>query len=442
MLEQFLRHIRDNKLIHKGDEVLLAVSGGIDSMVLLHLFLQANIPIGVAHANFQLRGAESDTDEQFVREFCKELDIPFYSTRFDTSVHATSNKLSIQMAARELRYSWFRSLMVEKEYTKLATAHHLSDSMETSLMHWIHGTSLEGLLGIPLHHDQLIRPMLFATRDEIVNYAQQQHISWREDSSNQSIDYLRNQIRHQVIPELKKVNPSLEQTVYRGVRKLQGDAALMELGVQTWREKFVSTSGNKLIIQKKGFDAFEQGAASILHRLVKIHGFNFDVCEEVIRALPSQPGKRFLSNAHQLVVDRDEIIVTTHVISWEEVLINQHQEHAALGPWHVSMEHSDQVELTDNTMKASVDASLLSYPITWRRWKPGDYFFPLGMNHKKKISDFLIDAKIAISDKDTITVLESAGEIVWVAGYRIDNRFKITDQTKRVTTFSLSSHFV
>jgi tRNA(Ile)-lysidine synthase len=436
MLEQFLNHIRQNDLFEPDNKILVAVSGGLDSMVMLDLFKQARFPIGVAHCNFQLRAEDSDGDEQFVKQVCQQLNIPFYSKRFDTTNYAKQNGLSIQMAARELRYAWFDTLIGE-DFDYLATGHHVNDSIETILLNWIHGSGTDGLSGISRKRSAIIRPMLFATREEIECYAKEKGIVWREDQSNQTDDYQRNFIRHHVIPKLKEINPSLESTLYYGQRKIKEELDLLENYLNQWCEENVSLKDSNTLIKKKAVVN-----AALLWRAVKDFGFNFDQCEDIVQALNGQSGKQFLSPEYQLTIDREHIIISPHQDFWKEVKIEEGQERSLLGSWDMQIEKLSSVAVSSDSMVAILDADKIKFPLQWRKWKAGDYFYPLGMEHKRKLSDFLIDNKVSLADKNVVTVLESAGEIVWVVGYRIDNRFKITAETHSALSFSIVPYFV
>jgi tRNA(Ile)-lysidine synthase len=441
VLKQFLNHIERFQLCKPSGKILLAISGGIDSMAMLHLFREAGLSIGVAHANFQLRGEESAGDEQFIRETCAALDIPCFITHFNTQQYAEQNGVSIQMAARELRYGWFNMLLETHHYDHLATAHHVNDSIETTLLNWIHGASVESFAGIPVRNNKVIRPLLFATRQSIEQYAAEKQITWREDKSNQSDDYQRNFLRHQVIPKLREINPSLEQTVQRGLEKIRGDLALLEGGLENWRSKFMTISEERCTIDKRGFDELSSGA-SVLWRCVKHLGFNYDTCHDVMASLHGQPGKRFLSPSHELIVDRAYLIITPHVDFWNDTVIEADQPTAFLGAWDMEIGKLPEVRRAESSFEATLDAGKVKFPLRWRRWKPGDAFYPLGMEHRKKVSDFLIDHKVPVSDKNTVTVLESDGQIVWVVGYRIDHRYRITEQTAEAISFFISPHFI
>jgi tRNA(Ile)-lysidine synthase len=437
VIEKLKWFVKEKNLLDRHDRILVAVSGGLDSMVLLHMLKQLDIEVAVAHCNFQLRGQDSDEDEEFVRMYCDKISVPFFCKRFDTNNYATENKLSIQMAARELRYTWFEELIEGEGFTKLTTAHHFNDSIETMMLNWVRGAGIEGLRGIPARRGKIIRPLLFATRDEIISYAADHQIAWREDISNQTDDYQRNFIRHQVIPQLKRINISLENTIRESVNKMEDEWAFYLKNVEEWKEKFVIQEGEMIKISKAGFLDPAHGA-SLLWSSIKAFGFRYELCKEACDIKDKQSGKQFLSFSHKLVVDRDYFIVTPQGNHWNEIRIQMDQAKVTLGPWTLDIVPSTDIKPSDNPNEAVLDTDKLVFPLLWRKWLPGDYFFPLGMTHRKKISDFLIDRKISVGEKDSVTVLESAGEIIWVAGHRIDNRFKLTPNTKRALTFLLS----
>jgi tRNA(Ile)-lysidine synthase len=434
VLQLFQVHIQ--KWCKTTDKILLAISGGMDSMVMLQLFRELGYHVGVAHCNFQLRGAESDGDEDFVRRKCRQWDVAFYSHRFDTNNYASEKGLSTQMAARELRYAWFNELLQREGFDHLTTAHHLNDSIETILLNLTKGVGIEGLMGIPVQNKKIIRPLLFATREEIENYAAKEGIAWREDQSNQSDDYQRNFIRHQVVPKLKELNPSLEKTFQETIYKLQGAAEIIRDAVEEWRVKYLEAGGDKIFLDKNGVGGTN---TLMLWEVVKAYGFNFDQCENIINALDGQSGKRFSSSSHELIIDRENLILVGHQENWTQTCVELEEREVALGSKKLKLEVTDGGgSLISDKNNAILDEGLIQFPLIWRKWKSGDYFFPLGMKNRKKISDFLIDEKISLADKDSLTVLESNAEIIWVVGQRIDDRFKVTDKTKRVIKISLA----
>ncbi len=397
MIEPLKRFIKEKDLFASHDRVLVAVSGGLDSMALLHLLKQVDVELAVAHCNFQLRGDDSDQDEDFVRKHCAQIQVPFFCKRFETNNYATERKVSIQMAARELRYAWFEELMEGKGFTRLATAHHFNDSIETMMINWVRGAGIEGLRGIAAKRGPIIRPLLFATREEINQYVADHQIAWREDISNQTDDYQRNFIRHQVIPQLKRMNSSLEQTIRESVNKVEDEWAFHHHSVEEWKKEYVVQEGDVIRISKQGFLQNAHGA-SLLWNSVKAFGFSYDLCKEAFEIKDKQSGKQFLSISHKLVVDRDYFIATPLENHWNELTIETNQSRVALGPWKLDITATSVIKPSENNMEAVLDADELVFPLTWRKWKPGDSFFPLGMTHRKKISDFLIDRKISVGE--------------------------------------------
>jgi tRNA(Ile)-lysidine synthase len=440
MLEQFLHHIEQNNLCKRLDKVLLTVSGGLDSMVMLHLFKQAGFSIGVAHCNFQLRGEESKGDEALVNKVCLEAGIAFHSKQFETESYAHAKGISIQMAARELRYSFFNELAEEKDYQYIATAHHLNDNLETVLLNLVRGTGMDGITGIPVKHHNIIRPLLFASRENILEYATSNRFSWREDSSNASDKYHRNLLRNQVVPLLKKINPGLEQGFHNSLERLKGSAALAFQSLRQFRSEAVTETENRIYIDKSKLNG-QVSPAVILWELVKDKGFNFDQCCAVIDT-NHQTGKVFYSDKFQLTIDRIKYIISPiKTVVDVEVVIDLSLSIAQRGNQKLTFKVIDKSAffIDRDPVIGQFDFHKLTFPLTWRTWRPGDRFVPLGMSLQKKLSDFFIDTKVSLPDKDGITVLESAGEIVWIVGYRISDKFKVTEQTSQILCVSLHS---
>ncbi len=438
MKQSFLNHIKQKNLFARKDKILLAISGGLDSMVMLHLFQECGLNIGVAHVNFQLRGEESDGDENFVKTYCAQSSIPFFTKKFETESYAKQNHLSTQMAARVLRYRWFNEILEDQHFDFVATAHHLNDSIETMLLNFVRGSGLEGWDGIELKNDKVIHPLLFATREQITTYAKENEINWREDRSNASDDYQRNFIRHNVVPLLKELNPSFENSFCESMNKVSGAVELEALGIAHWQEKFQTKKGEQILLNKKGFLQFKN-PESVLWNLIKGFGFNFDQCLQLIASLHGQPGKHFSSSKFKITIDREFLIISKHQEELSEVLIEKGQTRAVLGDLKLIIEKLSQKDFKGKLEEAVLNADKLIFPLRWRKWRPGDYFFPLGMNHKKKISDLLIDQKISLTDKENITVLESGNEIVWVVGLRIDDRYKVIDGSCPIAYCQLST---
>jgi tRNA(Ile)-lysidine synthase len=432
VVEQLLNHIRRYALCKTTDKILLAVSGGVDSMVMLHLLKDAGLKVGVAHCNFQLRGAESSADEELVRKTCDGLNVPFFVTRFDTTTHATTHKVSIQMAARDLRYAYFRGLLETEGYDLVATAHHFNDTIESTLLNLVRGTGMDGLVGIAPKKEKVIRPLLFANRAMIMDYALQEKIPWREDATNLSDDYQRNFIRHQVIPRLEEVNPGFEQTFRDTHDRLLGASLFAQSFIKEFRTLAVEKRDKKTNVAIRGI-LHSPSPAVLLWELIKELGFNFDQCRQMVN--DHQPGKLFYSTSHQLLVDRTHFIIEKKQPSqFTTMTLSRGQQRIGEIPFALVMKEqtNNDFQLVKDPSVAQLDVDRLQFPLIWRKWQAGDYFIPLGMRQEKKLSDFLIDLKIPFNTKADITVLESAGEIVWVVGYRINERYKVTEDTKRI----------
>jgi tRNA(Ile)-lysidine synthase len=438
MLSRFKAHNSEHHLMDAGDRILLAVSGGLDSMVMLHLFQEADYQIGVAHCNFQLRGNASDEEEEFIKHECDRLGIDFYCQRFNTKNYAEEAHVSIQMAARELRYAWFGDLLEQKNYHWLATAHHRDDNMETVLMRWIKGGGLDQLTGIPIRNGKVIRPLLFATRDEIHSYATGLALEWIEDSSNSSDDYQRNFIRHQVIPKLREINPALDETFGNSLEKTKGAFEMMQRGLGQLKDSITRQEGPTFMIDKTLL-ALLQYPAFVCYEWLRPFGFEWDRCVQLATSLQSTPGKQFLSATHLAVIDREFIIVSPREEWSHEILVEEGQKKVGLGPWAltVSIQHGNQIKSEQE--QGTFDKALVRFPLVWRKWRKGDSFFPLGLGHRKKVSDFLIDEKVPLNTKNTVTVVESGGEILWVVGFRVDDRFKVTSTTTSTVLLQLGA---
>lgn len=434
MVSQVVRYIERHQLCSKSQRVLLAVSGGLDSMVMLDLFHTAGYQVGVAHCNFQLRDSDSAKDEQFVEARCKSLNIPFYSKRFETNNYAAENKLSIQVAARELRYAWFEELCQAEHFDCIATAHHANDNLETTLLHLTRGTGISGVAGIPVRAGIVIRPLLGCTRDQLRAYAIQNKIEWREDRSNDTDDYDRNFIRHNILPQLRSLNPALDESMLQTQERLLGALSVFKLGLGELENKFVKKVGDRIIIYKALLESTPFPAV-VLWELVKKFGFNFRQIQEVVEV--EESGRQFIAGDYHLVVDRNEWIIYQPKTNDGEVWIEEADKSASFHDQQLRIETLSDHTIETDTHVAKLSKNTLRFPIVWRKWKEGDMFYPLGMNNRKKVSDFLIDCKVSIADKERVTVLESQGNIVWVVGHRIDNRHKITADTDEVVRFTL-----
>ncbi|MEM9895533.1 MAG: tRNA lysidine(34) synthetase TilS [Bacteroidota bacterium] len=424
--KQFQEYLEEADLIKENDAVLLAVSGGVDSMVMLDLFKYTSIPIGVAHCNFKLRGQESDKDMDLVRDYCAKHKIDFYFRE----ISIESN--SIQTEAREKRYHWFAELLHEKSYQKLATAHHLDDSVETVLINLARGTGVTGLTGID-HMGNVIRPLLFATKDQLYTYAKETGLLWREDASNQKLDYKRNVIRAKILPVLNELNPGFLRSFERTSERLKLTNTFLESQIKQHTNEYFEEESGKLTIDW----VQDETNLIILDGILKRFGFNYFTCKEIFKAL-KQPGKRFTSDNYQVVIDRQCIFIKPIMV--------QHQNELVIGgegvfDWQqgtFDVEYLHEIKVTDEKNMAYLDLEKITFPLTIRAWQKGDRFVPLGMKGKKLVSDLLIDEKLPSALKHKVAVVISGNDICWVVNHRISDRFKIRPSTKRVVRIQFS----
>lgn len=435
-LQRFSEFIRENGLFALGQRVLLAVSAGKDSVLMAHLFNESRFPFGIAHCNFGLRGAESAADEAFVRALAGRLNVPFFHTEFSTTAYKTDNKLSIQMAARALRYAWLEQVRSENGYACVATAHHQSDATETVLLNLVRGTGLAGLHGILPKRELLIRPLLFLDGPEIAEIVAAEKIAFREDSSNAGMVYQRNRIRHDVIPALKALNPGLHQTFAENSRRFAQAEELVCREIEKARTALFITVGNLTTIDMAGLRRLHPFQL-FLFGLFKVYGFSADVLQDLERSLGGHSGKTFRSKSHTLTIDRGRLVLTETQTAIADVLV---PAAPALVRWgdrtFRCREAGPDAIPAGSSSTALLDASKLVYPIRIRSWATGDSFRPLGLRGSKKVSDVLVGMKIPLPLKNTIAVFENGnGEIVWVAGYRISDDYKIGSRTKKVAIF-------
>jgi tRNA(Ile)-lysidine synthase len=438
MYQRFLEYAKQHRLFSTGSRLLLAVSGGTDSMVMACLFREAGVDHSIAHCNFSLRGAESDDDEQFVSDYAAKNKLQFYTTRFDTLSHAASKRISVQMAARDLRYEWFDTLVDHEGFDAVAVAHNLDDNVETFLINLMRSTGLNGLTGMSPRHQNIIRPLLFATRSEIAAYAVRRKIKFREDSSNAEIKYTRNRIRHMVIPEMEKVNPNILAAITETMTHLRSTSEIVDVYIEGLRENLFRHVSDGLEAEIKGLRAL-QPLAPHIYELFKKYGLSSKQTDEVIALLDSSPGKHIFTSTHRLVRDRNRIIITQRSAEQPPQYvfssIDEMRMSGLFADLRITGPSDDPLPLSPLT--ACVDLARVTFPLTARHWEPGDRFKPLGMSQMKKISNFLIDLKIPVTSKEKVLLLLSGDEVIWVMGYRIDDRFKVTDQTERILIMTI-----
>lgn len=434
MLKRFEVNINKNTLFNKTDKLLLAFSGGVDSVVLADLLHKAGYQIELAHCNFQLRGQEAKDDTSFCESFAKSINAKFHVIYFDTKAYALENKLSIQMAARELRYNWFKTLKAEHCFNYILTAHHANDNIETLFVNLIRGTGIKGLQGIPEKQNDMVRPLLFATKDEIREYADKQNLSFREDSSNQEVKYKRNFIRHQIVPELKKLNPAIEETIHTSIQFFKQSSEIITEYAQLKFQSICKEENNWLYIDIELLILEKQKETLLFEWLYNKH-FKTSQIQQLTEALNTEDrvGKLFSSATHQLVIDRKYIIVKTLNKEEEikEFTITNISDTKHL-PIDLSLEETTNVSFSKNTNEISIPYSADLLPLKLRRWKQGDKFKPFGMDGFKKLSDFFKDQKLSFFEKENVWILENKEHIIWVVGYRMDDRCRVMEETEKV----------
>ncbi len=437
MLDEFEKYVAENELFTHNDKLLLTVSGGVDSMVLMSLTAAAGYKFGVAHCNFQLRGKESDEDEELVEHEAKRLGVEFFNKRFDTTAEMERTGESMEMAARRLRYQWFRELCDEHGYTVIAIAHHINDSIETFFINMLRGTGLRGLTGITNHVGRIVRPLMFTNRKDIHDYAVAHRIPFREDSSNRSTKYLRNKVRIGLIPMLKEITPQFTTIMRRNVSRLSQAQDFITSAMSIIKRDVIEHSGDIHTIKVQNINDSLPRNFVIYEILSSEYGFKGDVVDALCHALDNQStGRRFYAREWVAVVDRGNIVVSP--VSEDddcEVMVERNTLRSYVGGsvlyyQHCDIDFIDTLDLGENV--ALIDADKLKYPLHLRRWHEGDWFQPLGMSGRKKISDYLIDKKVSMAEKSRQFVLVSGDDIVWVVGRRLDDRFAITKRTERV----------
>ncbi len=434
MRNKLLTYVVEKQLFTKNDKILVATSGGIDSMVLLDLLIKTGFQCAMLHVNFKLRIPDADLDEQFVQETAKRYGINCFVKTFDTRQYAADEKLSIQEAARNLRYEWFEKIRVQENYDFVVTAHHQNDMVETFLLNLTRGTGIRGLTGIPLRNKQIIRPLLFCTRADIVKYAQENNIESREDKSNNSNNYTRNNIRNKIIPFFEKINPDFTGAIIRNIQHIE---EIRQIYFDTMEKDFdecVIKMEKRVLIHIPKIKELKYLRTFLFEILNPFH-FSSSQVENIFHSLDAESGKQFFSQTHRLIKDREYFILT----EWkseneEEFYIFENLETSEL-PFTLEckiLEKNGFFNIPRVQNVAALDFAKLKFPLILRKWQNGDYFTPLGMNGRKKLSDFFIDNKLSILDKENIWILESNRQIVWVVGIRISEHFKVLNKTEKI----------
>jgi len=435
MLEQLQAYINRYNLIAEGDKVVLALSGGIDSMVLAGLLLKSKVEFVAAHCNFHLRGEESDGDEKFVRDYAERNGIQCFVKHFETEKYAADNGISIEMAARDLRYDWFEQLRQQLGYDRIAVAHHADDQAETFFINLLRGAGLNGLKGMKPQNGVIIRPLLWASREQIRKYAVENQILWREDHTNAESVYLRNKIRNQLLPVFDELQSEARQGLYKSLEHLAAENELYRELLQEKLGQIIEYNGD---IQRIPHSAFliQHSSFQLLFEWLRQYGFNTDQCHFIYDALGSGVGNQYCSPTHCVVIGRDDLQLSEIKEKTDDEIQIEIGEEEILFPVHLcfsKLEKTADFFIDKSPYVAQLDFDKLKFPLTLRHWRHGDRFHPLGMKGSKLLSDFFVDQKFTEYQKQNVWLLVSAdGDILWVVGYRIDERFKVSNSTKTI----------
>lgn len=445
LIEKLPAFISEKKLFRDDAQILLAVSGGMDSVVMAELFHRCTFKFGIAHCNFQLRGKESDADETFVEELAAKYDVPFFTKRFDTKTYRTENKMSTEEAARELRYVWFEEIRSSFRFAYIATAHHLNDSLETILFNLVKGTGIRGLQGIQAKNNKIIRPLLFATREELQKYCEENILEYRTDATNFSDEFHRNKIRNRVIPVLKEINPSLENTFAKTAQHLAHTNIIFAEAITKKINKLVQHRNNAVYIPIRALKK-QSAASTILFEILRQYHFTDSQSFEIYENLFGS-GKQFYSSTHKVIIDRVFLIITgLQTETSPHILIEKEHKTVKTKNFTLHFEYANYkpgMQFNTSGAIAYFDSEKISFPLVLRIWEKGDYMYPLGLYKKsstektnkpakKKISDLLTDAKVDLHEKENTFVLLEGEKICWLLNHRQDERYRVTKNTKRL----------
>ncbi len=433
MLDRFIRHVRENNILDFQSYYILAISGGLDSVVLAHLLIKGGFKFDMAHCNFQLRGQESEGDEAFIIDLAKKLGVKVWCKKFDTTAYMESHGVSLQMAARNLRYEWFAKLHKEIHTKGILVAHHADDQLETILLNLLRGTGIEGLYGMAGTKDFIIRPLLPFKRMDLERFLNTENLPWREDSSNNSDDYKRNFVRHKIVPEIDAFDPKGGELMRYSFERVKDTGRAFFYFFGEWKRHHIHQEDGYEYLAFKSLEGVP-GEKSLLYYWLKEKGFGFlQVADLVSAKKKGEVGKCFISREWMVNLDRENIILGPIENDMQEKILGIHDIDVAVnGNTYDLLTMGPQTPLDRSTENAMLNKSLLDFPLTLRNWEQGDKFKPLGMSNFKKVSDFLIDLKVPLIKKRMVKVLCSGGQIVWLVGFRIDDRFKVGGSTPSI----------
>ncbi|HEY8917644.1 MAG TPA: tRNA lysidine(34) synthetase TilS [Chitinophaga sp.] len=435
LLTGFSEYIQREQLFTPAQPILLAVSGGADSVAMAHLFHTAGFSFAIAHCNFQLRGAESERDEAFVQQLAARYNVPLYTTKFDTAAYMDQQRVSVQVAARELRYQWLEATRKAQQYAFIATAHHMQDNVETALMNFSKGTGLAGLHGILPRQGTVIRPLLFAQKEALQDFINTQGLTFVEDSSNITDKYTRNFFRHHVLPPIREAYPGAVANMAATIERIREAEQLFQEAVDRHRKRLLERKGDTWMIPVLKLQKTKP-LVTLAYEIFKGFGCPSTQVNAVLELLESGSGRYVDTATHRILRNREWLLITPLEQPEPAILvIEPEHSHVHTGSGHLKLRVQERAALGSIPTAAAIaclDKQQIRYPLLLRRWKQGDYFYPLGMAKKKKLSRFFIDQKLSLPQKEKVWVLESAKRIIWVVGMRIDDRFKLTEHTKEV----------
>ncbi len=428
LLQEFLQYNKNKNLFQTKDKLLLAVSGGVDSVVLCALCKQAGYDFAIAHCNFKLRGAASDRDEKFVQQLAASYNVVFYVKNFDTATIAATTKKSIEETARELRYNWFETLCAENTFQYILTAHHTDDNIETVMMHFFRGTGIKGLRGIVPKQGKIVRPLLFARKNELEDFTKSNQLSFVTDHTNAENDYTRNYFRNTILPMVSECYPEAKENILKNIQRFTEIEKLYRQALEVHIKKLVEAKGNEIHIPVlKLLKTIP--LKTVVYEIIKEYGFTAHQANEVVALLNSETGKYIQSATHRIIKNRNWLIIApVQNTQAKNILIEEKDNRIVFeaGELHFQKLPSLKGELSTDSCVALLDVAEITFPLLLRKWKQGDYFYPLGMQKKKKLNRFLTDIKLSLPQKENTWVIEMNKKIVWIVGKRIDDRFKVT----------------
>ena len=438
LLEKFKEYIKQQHLFQPKDKLLLAVSGGVDSIVLCELCKQADYDFAIAHCNFQLRGEESERDEKFVRTMAEKYAVEIFVEKFDTTAIAKQEKKSIEETARDLRYKWFEDIRIQNSINYILTAHHADDNIETVLMNFFRGTGVKGLHGILPKQNNIIRSLLFANKKELSAFVSENNLEFVSDYTNEQNDFTRNYFRNELIPAVKKVFPEADENILKNIARFGEAEQLYNQAVDLHKTKLLEQKGKEIHIPVLKLQKTKP-LATVIYEIIKDYNFTSHQTGDVIGLMQSESGKYIQSASHRIIKNRKWLIISPNqTAAVQNILIEESDKQLTFTEGKLQIEKYSTFNINHSPLTAQLDLSQIKFPLLLRKWKQGDYFYPLGMQKKKKLSRFFIDQKLSLTQKEKVWVVESNKKILWVIGMRIDDRFKIMDKTKEVLQISFS----